>query len=427
MNAWLRAAAIVLAAGVLGTGNASAADPAPRGKVTFLIAGEPAEKAAYVTLVEDFKRTHRAIQVQLVCMPTGRSFNERLLSDYAAGTPPDVFLMNYRQYGAFAARGVLEPLDAWAARSRLVDLGDFYTEALTPFRWNGALMAIPQNLSSLVVYYNKALFSKARLPYPKPGWTCDEFLKTAQALTRDLDGDGTTDQYGLGTEANLLRVTPFIWANGGDIVDDAHAPTRLTLDAPATHAALEWFIDLQIRHGVVPDLRAEQARGSEARFLDGTLAMFLNSRKGVPTYREACRFDWDVAPLPVGKSAATVLHSDGFFMAKASANKPAAWAFIEYANSVTGQTTLARTGRTVPSRRSVANSQAFLASSFRPRSSKVFLDVIPTIRPLPVIASWPDIESKVSDDLERAFHGAQTLDEAIHTTVNRTRTLFVNP
>ena len=427
MNRLIRVAALMLAAGTLATGVAFAAEPAPRGKLTFLIAGEPAEKAAYAALVADFTRTHRAIQVELVCMPNGKAFTQRLLSDFAAGAPPDVFLMNYREYAAYAAREVLEPLDAWVARSTLLDLKDFFPQALEPFRWNGALLGIPQNLSSLVVYYNKDLFQRAKLPYPRAGWTMEEFLKTTQALTRDTDGDGTTDQYGLGTEANMLRVTPFVWANGGDIVDNPRAPTRLTLDAPASHEALNWFIELQTRHGVVPDMVAEQARSSEARFLDGTLALFLNSRKGVPTYREACRFDWDVVSLPVGKSAATVLHSDGFFLAKASTNKPAAWAFIEYANSVAGQTALARTGRTVPSRRSVANSQAFLATRFRPRSSHVFLDVIPSIRPMPVTPTWPDIEAKVSDDLERAFHGTQTLDEAIGVAVNRTRTLFPQP
>ena len=424
MNACLRVAAMLLAVAVLGSATPVRAATSPPAKITFMIDGEPAEKAAYDALIADFSRTHRTIRVELVCMPNGRAFSQRLLSDFAGGTPPDVFLLNYRLYGTYAFRDVLEPLDGWVAKSRTTDLRDFYPESLAPFRWKGALMAIPQNLSSLVIYYNKSLFDKAKLPYPKPGWTWDDFLKTAQALTKDTDGDGTTDQYGVGTEANLLRVSPFIWANGGEIVDDPRTPTHLTLDSPATHEALTWFIDLQTRHGVVPDRVAEQARVSESRFLDGTLAMFFNSRKGVPTYRESCHFDWDVVSLPVGKSAVTVQHSDGFFMAKASANKAAAWAFIEFANTVEGQTTLARTGRTVPSRRKVAQSPAFLATSFRPRSSRVFLDVIPSIRPLPVTETWADIESRVSEDLERAFHGTQTLDQAINSALDRTRQFF---
>lgn len=72
-----------------------------------------------------------------------------------------------------------------------------------------------------------------------------------------------------------------------------------------------------VKHKVVPNKLLEKARPSEERFLDGTLAMFLNSRRGVPTYRDIKDFDWDVAPLPRGKEQAGVLHTDAFFMAAA--------------------------------------------------------------------------------------------------------------
>jgi multiple sugar transport system substrate-binding protein len=97
--------------------------------------------------------------------------------------------------------------------------------------------------------------------------------------------------------------------------------------------------------------------------------MLLNSRRGLPTYREIKDFDWDVAALPAGKQAATVLHADGYCMAAASKNKPAAWAFAEFANSAEGQTIVAKTGRTVPSLRSVAASPAFLDPASKPKSS----------------------------------------------------------
>ena len=51
-------------------------------------------------------------------------------------------------------------------------------------------MCLPQNLSSLVVYYNRDLFDAAGVPYPEAGWTWAEFLDAAKALTRDIDGDG---------------------------------------------------------------------------------------------------------------------------------------------------------------------------------------------------------------------------------------------
>ena len=155
-----------------------------------------------------------------------------------------------------------------------------------------------QNISSLVVYYNADLFTAAGVAPPAAGWTWADFLAAAQALTRDTDGDGTIDQYGAGIEPSLFRVAPFIWQLGGDIVDDPLRPTRLTLDSAPSQAALNWFVSLQTEHGVVPDALAEAAEESEVRFLNGNLAMFFNSRRGVPTYRTIEGFAWDVAPLP---------------------------------------------------------------------------------------------------------------------------------
>ncbi|WP_018465712.1 ABC transporter substrate-binding protein [Calidithermus timidus] len=412
----------LVAGGVLLWGTAQTTTPS--GSFIFMIFGDPAEKAAYDKLVAAFSQRYPQVKVEILYIPSQTSYRTRLAADLAAGTPADVFLLNYRRYAQFAARGVLEPLDSYVAQSRVLKLADFYPEALEPFYWNRRLMGIPQNLSSLVVYYNKNLFDKAGVPYPKAGWTWNDFLQTAKALTKDTNGDGITDQFGLGTEASIFRVAPFIWQNRGDLVDDPKSPKRLTLDAPATKEALQWFMDLQVKHKVVPNKLLEKARPSEERFLDGTLAMFLNSRRGVPTYREIQDFDWDVAPLPRGKEQAGILHADAFFMAAASRNKPAAWAFIEFANSKEGQSILAESGRTVPSLKSVAQSPAFLNPNSKPQNSRVFLDTIPYIRAVPVMETWADIETLVSEDLERAFHGDVTLEEAIKAATARTQRFF---
>ena len=67
-------------------------------------------------------------------------------------------------------------------------------------------------------------------------------------------------------------------------------------------------------------------------------------------------------------------------MTSGSEHKDAAWRFVEFALGTKGQEILAQTGRTVPSLKSVAGSNAFLDPAQKPKNSQVFLDVIPTIR-----------------------------------------------
>ena len=138
-----------------------------------------------------------------------------------------------------------------------------------------------------------------------------------------------------------------MWQNDGRIVDDVDFPTQLGLTRFPSQEAMQWFVDLQTVHGVVPDRVAEASQDSESRFVAGTTAMYLNSRRSTPTYREIDSFTWDVAPLPRGKQEAGVLHSDGYCMAATTENKDAAWRFIEFANSAEGQTIIAQSGRTV--------------------------------------------------------------------------------
>lgn len=374
-------------------------------EISFMIFGDPAERAAYEALINAFENEHPTIQVQLIHIPSQSDYRARIGADFAANTPSDVVLINYRRYAQFAARGVLEPLGDYLDRSTLLQSEDFYPEALEPFYWDGKLICIPQNLSSLVVYYNKNLFDAAGITYPSDNWIWDDFLQTAKTLTQDLDGDGNTDIYGLGTEVSIVRLAPFVWQNGGELTNTDFNPTVLTLDRSNEGLeALQWFMQLQTVHKVIPNAATESAEDSESRFMNGRTAMYFNSRRGVPTYREITAFDWDVAPLPQGKQRAGVLHADAYCMPRMVEDKEVIWTFIEYANSPTGQTIIAQSGRTVPSLRAVAESAAFLDPSKKPLNSQVFLDVIPDLKFLPIMPTWVEIEEILTEELQLGFY-----------------------
>ncbi len=395
-------------------------------EVSFMVFGDPAELAAYQSLAAAFEEAYPDIELELIHIPSASDYRARLGVDFAAGDPADVVLINYRRYAPFAAMGALEPLAPYLRASDVIGESDFFGVATDPFKWRGQLLCIPQNISSLVVYYNRALFDEAGLPYPEDDWTQAEFLETAKALTRDTDGDGEVDQYGLGTEPSIFRLAPFVWGAGGELVvlESGLRPIRLALDSRAAREAVEWFVELQTVHGVVPDAVAETAESSESRFLNGRTAMFLNSRRGTPTARAVDGLDWDVAALPIAVEPASILHSDAYCMAAATEDKDAAWTFIEYANSPEGQAIVAGSGRTVPSLKAVASSEAFLDPSASPANSAVWLETVDTLRTVPVMAAWVDIEELTGDELERAFYGQASVDEVIDAMIARTAPFF---
>jgi multiple sugar transport system substrate-binding protein len=381
--------------------------------VTFLVAGGPAEQAAYQAVVDRFHTVQSDIQVEMSGVPRIADFMTRLTTDFAAGAPPDVFMLNYRRMAQFYNRGAIESLDPYWQAGSTLHPADFYPEALDAFRnAAGELICMPQNVSSQVVYFNQELFDQAGLPYPQADWTWEEFRQTALALTLpDENDDGYPDQYGLGLEPVLIRAAAFIWQNGGDLVDDPANPTRLTLNEPAAREAIQFVLDLAQKDGVVPNYSAEAVASHPDRFLASNIAMYVDSRVFTPTLRETVTFRWDVAPLPRGQQVANVLHSDAYCMASASTVKEAAWTFIEFALGEEGQAIAAKLGRTVPSMRKVAESEAFLDPTQPPASAQVWLDNMEqNMRAMPKLENWNAIERTAAIELEQAYLGFQTLE-----------------
>jgi multiple sugar transport system substrate-binding protein len=111
-------------------------------------------------------------------------------------------------------------------------------------------------------------------------------------------------------------------------------------------------------------------------------------------------------------------------MSAKTQNKEAAWSFVEFANSPEGQAIIAKTGRTVPSLKAVAQSPTFLEPGVKPERSSVFLDAIPTLRALPTLNAWEDIESILDNEIERAFYGHATVAEAMQAAQNNAKPFF---
>jgi multiple sugar transport system substrate-binding protein len=367
----------------------------------------------------------------------GSPYQPWLWSALASPTAPDVFVLSYQRFPAYAARGVLEPLGPYLSASSVIRAADFYPAALDAFRTGeitgDGLGAIPLNASSLAVYYNTDRFAECGVPLPADGWSWEEFASAAAATTV-RDGDGRIPVYGLAIEPRLTRSAAFVWGAGGELVDDPDRPTRLTLDAPATREGLRWFAALGPAGRAVTPTAAETRRLNDlARFCAGGAAMLVQTRRVVPALRETADLRWDVAPLPVGQVPANVLHSDGLCMLDGARDKEAAWAFIEFAAGPVGQAVLAETGRTVPSLPAVAESDSFLAGTPRalqlgtkriglpPANGRVFLDNIPLARRLPALATLSAVQGAFDNAFGRAFYVDADVERAAAQIVGETR------
>jgi len=366
------------------------------GTITIAAAGGEGEIKALQSVADAFEAANPGTTVTLDTVEGPGDLIAKLTTSFAARTPPDVFLLNYRRLGGFAAKGVIEPVPDGSTDG-------LYEKPLEAFTFDGKPLCRPSNSSSMVVYYNLALFQRAGVDAPKDDWTWDDLRSTAAALK----AKGIS---AIGFETALIRLAPFVWSNGGQLVDDQEKPTVVDLSSPEAKEALQLLLDLQ-KTGMSATDRA--AQDPETAFTAGKVAMYLDSRRAVPGFRNTEGLAFDVAPVPARKDAVSVLHSDGYCVVKAGKNKALAHAFAAFATEGEGAEVLAESGRTVPVKKSVAESPHFLDTTKAPKNSEVFLEQIDKVRSLPSSASWNEAEGVTEEVLTQLFAGKLTLDKAI--------------
>jgi multiple sugar transport system substrate-binding protein len=400
------ALAAVAACGAAGGGE----DEGPGGRIDFLVTADAEEAAVYGDLVRAY-REKSGEDVRMTPIPDTDGFLQRLSTAYAARRPPAVWLINHRRLGPYLREGAIDPAGPRLGTEGAPERDELLDVPVEAFTYRGELQCVPQNASNLVVYFNRDRFREAGVAVPSGDWTYDEML----AAARRLKGGGG---HAVGTEASVIRVAPFVWSAGGELVDDDDNPTRFTFDTPDAQRGLDAFLALG-RDGLSPSAADVAAKPLEERFIDGELAMFFSSRRDVPNFRAIEDFEWDVAGFPTIEREVTVLHADGFCLS-AGPQADAGWRFIAFATGQEGQRILARGGRTVPSMRSVAESPDFLNPTEPPRSSKVFLDQLDVLRRLPTTRDFAKVEDAAGLALEAAFYGRISRDEMIERIARET-------
>ena len=132
-----------------GSENGSASDSATGGPVTGELtvqaAGGEGELNALRELIAAYEAARPGVTVSFTGVPNQGDHIAKLSTSFAGGSPPDLFLLNYRRLGPFVERGVLAPADLGERTE-----ADFYAPPLEAFTYDGELACIPQNASSSV-------------------------------------------------------------------------------------------------------------------------------------------------------------------------------------------------------------------------------------------------------------------------------------
>ena len=338
-------------------------------KLQFASWGSKTEVAIIREIIKDFESENPNIKIDFLHIPQNYFPKIHLL--FAANTEPDIIFLNNQYLPIYANAGKLTPLENHSK--------GFNTKALNALSYNNTLYAIPRDISLLFIYYNKNIFNKAGISYPKAGWTQNEFLQTAIKIKEK------TKNFAISFEEDPLYYLPYLTSEGADFYD---------LNSTEAQNALKFYAELRKKHHLAPRKEESASATMAQMFLQQHLAMHLSGRWLTPKYDNEATFEWDIIEFPAGTKGSIVpLDASGWAITNACKHKEEALIFVEYLSSQKVIQKFADTGLIIPARNDVTF-----------KNSKLFTQILKNAIPTPVDTHYNKLLDKLKQDLEPIFN-----------------------
>jgi multiple sugar transport system substrate-binding protein len=282
----------------------------------------------------------------------GASYWDKLQTQIAAGTPPDLGIADYGRLISYAKNGTLLDITDRLKSSDL-PLDKFMPNALAQYRWakgdfdsgnpNGSYYGISSDAQAQIMVYNKKMFDAAGVKYPTDDWTWDDMLAAAKAITNPQK-----ELYGFYIDPFLIWKGIWVKPAGGSVISPDYKKSML--NAPATREAITWLWDAIYTHKVATP---PPPPNSNQPFLDRKVAMTIDGIWWVPDFNKGlAEGEYDIAQLPkhpkTGKRTTSV-ESDGWWIFNGSKEPDLAFSLLKYLASPSGQKIFTEMGYVIPS------------------------------------------------------------------------------
>jgi multiple sugar transport system substrate-binding protein len=304
-------------------------------------------------MLELFHETHPNIRVFFTLDP--ENLEEKMMSDFQAGTAPDVFAGCCDFFPIWAQEGYMLDLRPYVAadldRATVDDWDPVQYRAL--FTRDGRQYALPKYHGALALYFNRDLFDAHRLPYPDESWNHDDYMQAMRRLTLDPDANDQIDVWGSMFDISWERIQVHVNAWGGHFVDPEN-PARSMVGQPPALAAMEWLRARMWDDRVMPSPLDVQKRETRKAFVNRQLAMVEDGSWALRDILDGAGFRIGVAPFPAGPARrATLATTDGFGIYAGTKHPDAAWELLKFLVSKDYGGAMARTNFLQPARSSL--------------------------------------------------------------------------
>jgi multiple sugar transport system substrate-binding protein len=257
------------------------------------------------------------------------------------GSLPDVFWMHSGQVRRYMEANLLIDLTDRINSSSLANMSNFPQDLVDLYALNGKQYAIPKDLDTIGLVYNKKLFDEAGVAYPTNNWTWDDLRDAARRLSNP-----SKEQWGIAFTPGETQTGYWnlIYQNGGYVIN---APAKKSgFDDPKTIEAMQ-FVESLLKDGYAVPL--SYLEGDLMALMQGNVCAMATFGSWMLSAFNSTQFfvqNCDIAMLPAGPGGkrATIYNGLGWAATTTTKVPEEAWKLLEFLSTESAQRKLAENG-----------------------------------------------------------------------------------
>lgn len=319
---------------LVGCGDNSSGDSDPGTIRVLAWSNGPSIDANFKSRVAAFNKARGGeVKATLQLLPYDQYWQKIQLA-YSARQPYDIYYWDVQAYTHYKSE-LVKNLQPEIDQTDLVDAGKYPVHLYEPWKFDGTNMyACPENIQTMVMFYNKDIFDEAGVNYPDDTWSWEDVIGEADKLTVRT-GDKVS-QWGLYTGALNIwwGLQTLSWAQDTAFVDKELEPTTLQMSDPLNVESMKFVYDLIYTHKVAPTPAQTSGLAQDIGvFETGKVAMIPDGAWNIAAYKQV-DFNWGIAPLPTfaGKRVAPYWLG-GWMIPAAGKSQEAAFSFANWSAS----------------------------------------------------------------------------------------------
>lgn len=323
------------------------------------------------------------------------------------GSLPDVFWMHSNESQRYMSNDMLLDLTDKIKASDVIQPENYPADIWSLYTYDSKYYAVPKDIDTIALWYNKKLFDEAKMDYPTADWTWEDMFAAAKKLTKP---DGSV--YGIATrnDQNQSGYYNIIYSNDGFVISDDKKTSGW--DNPKTIEAMK-LLEGAIKDGSMPSLETMTENREDVLFVAGKVAMAIQGSWMIAAFRdnEYTAANCDVVELPKNKATGrrvSIYNGLGWAASANGSHTEEAWKLIEYLGSKEAQEKQAKLGVTMSAYKDTSDAWASSAKF----NLQAYLNMTKDMVLLPFTKNTITWENSSSEILQAVYKGEKSMEDA---------------